>query len=444
MDNGERRVLTESQLEQSAAAAKKAAQALQILNNDIKNQALKAIYQALQDRAAEIYRANQQDLERAAEQKLPDPLVKRLYLDRHKLDVLKEGISGLLKMPDPAGQIKLAEQLDQDLNLYRVTCPIGVLAVIFEARPDALVQIAALAVKSGNAVIMKGGTEALATNRALADILSAACHGILPEGWLHLIEAREEVDRLLALDQYIDLIIPRGSNAFVQYIMSHTRIPVLGHADGVCHTYLAADVDPLLARRVVIDAKTQYVSVCNATETLLFDQALTQTLMPELLTDLINKGVSLSADAATAALLPAFDFAPVKNWHYEYLDLALSVKAVPDTEAAIRHINTYGSHHTDAILTRDQTRAEHFMQAVDSANVFWNCSTRFSDGFRYGFGAEVGVSTSKLHARGPVGLDGLMTYKYKLYGKGQIVADYSEGRSHFTHQPLPPDQAPQV
>ncbi|NJP40061.1 glutamate-5-semialdehyde dehydrogenase [Oscillospiraceae bacterium HV4-5-C5C] len=442
MDNGETRVLTEGQLEQTAAAAQKAAQALQILNNETKNQALRAVNQALQDHAEEIYQANRRDLARAAEQHLPEPLVKRLYLDSHKLDVLEEGICGLLKMPDPAGQIKLAEQLDQDLNLYRVSCPIGVLAVIFEARPDALVQIAALAVKSGNAVIMKGGTEALSTNRALADILTAACRGILPDGWLHLIEAREEVDRLLALDQYIDLIIPRGSNAFVQYIMSHTRIPVLGHADGVCHTYLAADADPSLARRVVMDAKTQYVSVCNATETLLFDQSLARTLMPELLTELINKGVRLSADAETGALLPAFDFKPVKDWHYEYLDMALSVKAVPDTEAAIKHINTYGSHHTDAIITGDQTRAEHFMQAVDSANVFWNCSTRFSDGFRYGFGAEVGVSTSKIHARGPVGLEGLMTYKYKLYGKGQIVADYSEGRSHFTHCPLPLDQEP--
>ena len=312
--------------------------------------------------------------------------------------------------------------MDDGLELYRVTSPIGVIGVIFESRPDALVQIATLCLKSGNSVFLKGGREAIETNRVLFEtIRDASVEAGVPEGWINLLESRDEVTGMLGLSDCIDLIIPRGSNAFVQYIMKNTTIPVMGHADGVCHTYIDKDADEATAVKVAVDAKTQYVSVCNATETILVDRSLKDTLLPRLIKALEEKNVVVHTEDE------------VTDWHHEYLDYEVSIKLTDSIDEAIDHINKYGSGHTDAIITTNKENAEYFMNKVDSGSVLLNCSTRFADGFRYGFGAEVGISTSKLHARGPVGLEGLVSYKYKLYGNGDIVADYASGNKKFKH-----------
>ena len=415
--------------------AKEAALKMSLLGNEARQNALNACAAALEKSADQILAANQEDMRLAMEKNVSKALLQRLKFDRHKLDDAVAGIISLLSLADPLRKVLLATELAPGLNLYRVSAPIGLIGVVFEARPDALVQIAALCLKSGNALILKGGSEARASNRVLFEVLDLAGQEAgLPEGWITLLEDRADVSALLALDAYVDLLIPRGSNAFVQHIMAHTRIPVLGHADGVCHTYIDGACDQEQAIAILLDAKTQYVSVCNATETVLIDEHLWDgDFIDRLALALQAKGVQLAGDARLAARLACPE---VEDWHTEYLDLAISMKMVAGADGAIEHINRYGSKHTDAILTTEPDLAEHFMDAVDSGNVFWNCSTRFSDGFRYGFGAEVGVSTSKIHARGPVGLEGLMTYKYKLYGHGDLVADFSTGARKFSHQSL--------
>ena len=393
-----------------------------LLDNETKNEALEAVAQALLENKDRIFEANQKDLERSEGEGLEGPLMKRLRFDEHKLNDVVDGIRSLIKLDDPVGILKLHTTLDDGLELYRVTCPIGVIGVIFESRPDALVQIASLCLKSGNAVFLKGGREAAETNRALYETIRDASVGKgLPEGWINLLESREEVNAMLGLSDYIDLIIPRGSNAFVQYIMQNTTIPVMGHADGVCHTYIDRYADEAKALKVAVDAKTQYVSVCNATETILIDRTLKDTLMPKLIAALEEKGVKIHLESE------------VTEWHHEYLDYEVAIKLTDSIDEAIDHINKYGSGHTDAIIPEKTDRAEYFMNKVDSGSVLLNCSTRFADGFRYGFGAEVGISTSKLHARGPVGLEGLVSYKYKLYGDGHIVGDYASGEKKFKH-----------
>ncbi len=420
-----------SDLTLAAVSAKKASHLMAVLGSDCKNNALAAISKALLDSSEMIFKANNEDLKKAEEEDLETPLLKRLRFDSKKLKEVTDGIESLITLDDPVGKKLLHTTLDDGLDLYRVTCPIGVIGVIFESRPDALVQIASLCLKSGNSVFLKGGREAENTNRVLADIIyKAGVAAGLPEGWLHLITTREDVNAMLALDKYVDLIIPRGSNAFVQYIMKNTLIPVMGHADGVCHTYIASDCDHKKALKVVLDAKTQYVSVCNATETILVDRDLKDTLLPELISTLRDNNVEVFGDDEVSGL---FNCEKAEQWHHEYLDYKVSVKLVDGISEAVDHINTYGSGHTDAIITEDKEKAEAFMDSVDSGSVLWNCSTRFADGFRYGFGAEVGISTSKLHARGPVGLEGLVSYKYKLYGNGDIVGDYASGNKKFKH-----------
>ncbi|HOV69949.1 MAG TPA: glutamate-5-semialdehyde dehydrogenase, partial [Clostridia bacterium] len=346
------------------------------------------------------------------------------------------GIRSLITLDDPIGKTTLARELDDGLKLYRVTCPIGVIGVIFESRPDALVQIASLCLKSGNSVLLKGGAEAAETNAVLSDIIIKAAASIdnpIPDGWLKLLTSREDVLEMLKLDQYIGMIIPRGSNQFVKYIMDNTSIPVLGHADGVCHTFVDRYADLEMALKVIKDAKTQYVAVCNATETVLVDNSVAGKFLPELKSAMDRLGVKLYGCEQSAALI---GIERAENWHTEYLDYKMSVRVVGGVDEAIEHINTFGSGHTDAIITMNRESAERFLRGVDSGNVFWNCSTRFSDGFRYGFGAEVGISTSKLHARGPVGLEGLMSYKYVIYGNGDIVGDYSSGKKAFKHKDI--------
>lgn len=423
-------------MRQAASLAKKAAIQLSAADTELKNRALAEIGKALKERQQEIVRANTVDIERSEKENLAAPLLKRLKFDEKKIEEVMEGVNSLIQLPDPVGETLAATELDEGLELYRVSCPIGVIGVIFESRPDALVQISTLCLKSGNAVLLKGGSEAKETNRILAQVIADAASKVgIPSGWIQLLETRDDVNEMLKMDEFIDLIIPRGSNAFVKYIMDHSNIPVMGHADGICHCYVDEEAELKMAVDIVADSKTQYVAVCNATETLLVHKGIAAEFLPLLKQELEKKNVELVGCEETRKIIPVSEAAE-EDWKTEYLDYKLSIKVVEGLEEAIEHINTYGSGHTDAIITANKQKAGIFMSLVDSGNVFWNCSTRFSDGFRYGFGAEVGISTNKLHARGPVGLDGLLIYKYKLVGQGHIVADYSNHRKSFTHKKL--------
>jgi len=420
-----------------AQRAKAVSVQLAVAETSLKNAALAAIARALMQQSKQIMAANEKDLVKAEEDNLAKPLLKRLRFDEHKIADVCEGIQSLIKLDDPVGKALAATQLDEGLELYKVSCPIGVVGIIFESRPDALVQISTLCLKSGNAVILKGGSEAANTNQILADVISQATKTAgLPDGWLQLLETRQDVAEMLKMDKYIDLIVPRGSNEFVRYIMNSTNIPVLGHADGICHVYIDSDADLDMAVKIVVDSKCQYVAVCNAAETLLVDEKIAKQFLPLIKAALEEKGVEIRGCEKTRAIINVKP-AQEEDWSTEYLDLVLSVKVITGLDDAIEHINRYSSAHTDAIVTNNKTSAERFMNLVDSANVFWNCSTRFSDGYRYGLGAEVGISTSKIHARGPVGLEGLLIYKWKLIGTGQLVADYTgPNAKKFTHKKI--------
>ena len=403
---------------------------------EMRNAALTAAKEALAAHSSEIFAANAADLEAAAEAGVAPAIAARLKFDQHKLDDVIAGIDDLVKLPDPVGATLLDRELDEGLRLKRIACPIGVIGVIFEARPDALVQISTLCLKSGNCSILKGGSETMRTNKVLFDLIhEAAISAGMPAACMLQIEAREDINTLLACDDSVDLLIPRGSNAFVRYIMDNTRIPVMGHADGICHIYADASADVELAIPVIIDAKTQYTAACNAVETLLVHEAVAPSLLPRLAEACEQANVTLRGDEATRNLIDC-EAANEDDWATEYLDLILSIKVVGTIDEAIEHINRFGSHHTDAIIAEDDAAAARFMQLVDSAGVYRNCSTRFADGFRYGFGAEVGISTSKLHARGPVGLEGLVTYKYEIEGHGHIVGDYASGKRSFNFRDL--------
>jgi glutamate-5-semialdehyde dehydrogenase len=408
-----------------AAAAKSASIRLAAVKTDVKNSALAQIAKALRQHSAEIVSANKEDLAAAEKNNLAAPLLKRLKFDEDKIAQTIAGIDSLIKLSDPVGKTITATELDEGLELYKVSCPIGVIGVVFESRPDALVQISTLCLKSGNAVLLKGGSEAAGTNRILTEVISKASEKAgLPNGWIQLLETRQDVADMLALDEYIDLVIPRGSNEFVRYVMDNTNIAVLGHADGICHVYVDSDADLDMAVNITVDSKCQYVAVCNAAETLLVDNKIAEKFLPKVKTALEKKSVELRGCEKTASIIEVKP-ATEEDWSTEYLDYILSIKVVAGLDEAIEHINKYGSSHTDSIVTADKNKADSFTDLVDSANVFWNCSTRFSDGFRYSLGAEVGISTNKIHARGPVGLEGLVIYKWKLLGTGQVVADYS-------------------
>ena len=384
---------------------------LSALDTKARNSALMKIAEALESSKDAIFKANKEDLDNAVKAEIPAPMLARLKFDESKLSSCVQGIRDLIGLEDPLNKILLKRQLDENLVLTKITCAIGVIGVIFESRPDALVQISSLCVKSGNCAILKGGSEAAHTNRILFDTIHhAGVEAGLPEHFLTLVEDRAGIAELLGCHDYIDLIIPRGSNEFVQYIMANSKIPVMGHADGICHIYVAEDADIDMALKIIEDSKTQYAAACNAVETLLVNEQIYDNLVSRI-TDKIE--------------LREGDF------NKEYLDWIMTVKKVSGLQEAIESINANGSHHTDCIITTDAAKADEFMRYVDSAGVYWNCSTRFADGFRYGFGAEVGISTGKLHARGPVGLDGLVTYKYKLAGNGQIVGDYASGKKSF-------------
>lgn len=422
-------------IKQRVAEMKLASPYMAASSAETRNAALHAIAAALNAHADEIFAANKTDLENAEKQGISQAVMKRLKFDGGKLSDVTKGLEQLAQLPDPIGKTTLLRQLDEGLTLRRVTVPIGVIGVIFEARPDALVQISSLCIKSGNCAVLKGGKETLNTNRVLFGLIYSAAVGAgLPEGCLLQAEAHSEIDELLQCDREVDLLIPRGSNAFVRYIMDNTKIPVMGHADGLCHIYVDKSCNTELALSVIADAKTQYTAACNAVETLLVHRSIAKDFLPRLAECAKNAGFRLKGTAEVGSIISC-DIIDESEFK-EYLDLILSVKLVDSVEEAVTHINRFGSHHTDSIITDDDAAAETFMQLVDSAGVYRNCSTRFADGFRYGFGAEVGISTSKIHARGPVGLEGLVTYKYRLTGNGHIVGDYASGKRSFCFKDL--------
>ncbi|CAD5924939.1 glutamate-5-semialdehyde dehydrogenase [Planktothrix agardhii] len=420
-----------------AAKTRVAAQKLGILSTAEKNQAIEAIAQALEAAASEIIAANEADCRAAEAEGIAKPLYNRLKFDTSKLKSTIAGLRDVAKLSDPVGVVQIHRELDRGLILKRITCPLGVLGVIFEARPEAVIQISALAIKSGNGVILKGGKEAINSCQVLVKAIRQGLSqtAIDPDA-VQLLTTREEILELLQLDDYVDLIIPRGSNSFVKFVQDNTRIPVLGHAEGICHIYIDKLADIKKAIAITIDAKTQYPAACNAVETLLVHQDIAPGFLLEAVTALQAKNVELRGDDQTLKIVNIKP-ATAEDWSTEYSDLILSIKIVGNLEEAIAHINTYGSGHTDAIITEDQATANTFLNQVDGAGVFHNCSTRFADGFRYGFGAEVGISTQQMPPRGPVGLEGLVTYKYQVVGDGHIVETYSGSNAKpFTHRDL--------
>jgi len=417
-----------------AEAAKKASRVMAGMDEAKRNAALAAMAAAIEAASAELLAANVLDLGGAAE--LSGATLARLKLDKAKLAEMAEQVRSVAQLPDPLGHVLDAIELDEGLGLTKISVPLGVLAVIFEARPDAVTQIAALAIKSGNAVILKAGKEVEGTAGVLVRALREAlvCQG-LPADAVSLLVGREQTQELLGMHGLVDLVIPRGSKALVEYVQANTRIPVLGHAEGICHIYVDKEFDEGLALRVIDDAKTDYPAACNAVETVLVHRAIAAEFLPKLAERLRAKGVALHGDDIVRELLRGVEVEAVADWHTEYGELAVSLGVVNGLEEAIEHIHEHGSSHTESVIAEDKAVAERFLREVDAASVMHNASTRFADGFRYGFGAEVGISTSKLHARGPVGLEGLTTYKYVLRGHGQVAAEYrGENAKAFTHR----------
>ncbi|KFA66364.1 hypothetical protein S40285_01261 [Stachybotrys chlorohalonatus IBT 40285] len=442
--------LTNASPEAAASAARTASFALATLPASARNAALDAVHDALAAAKEVILAANARDLDlarkAAADGRLSHALVSRLDLGKKgKWEDMLKGILDVRDLDDPIGQVQLRTKLDDDLVMERVSCPIGVLLIIFEARPEVIANIASLAIKSGNAAILKGGKESTESFVAISQTISAAlANTAVPNSAIQLVTTRDVIAQLLAQDRYIDLVIPRGSNELVRYIKDSTKIPVLGHADGLCSIYLSASADQDKAVRAIVDSKTSYPAACNSVETLLVQHAALDTLFPAVAAALAEKEVTLRCDAASKAAIASLSNATVQDatpedYDTEHLSLTLAVKTVSGIEDAIAHINTHGSGHTDAILTSDASEAERFMNEVDAAGVYWNASTRLADGMRYGFGTEVGISTNKIHARGPVGLEGLTIYKYKIRGDYQATANYGEGEGKrpWKHERLP-------
>ncbi len=403
-----------------------------------RNHALELIAIALEENKDSIFEANKMDMEFAENNGISQAIKKRLKYDENKMKESINGLTELKELSDPIGKVSMNRQLDSGLILKRISVPIGVIGVIFEARPDAMIQVASLCIKSGNCAILKGGKETANTNKILFEIIKNAVIGAgLPAECLLQAELHNEIDELLKCDSDVDLLIPRGSNNFVRYIMENTKIPVMGHSSGICHIYVDKDVDKDMALSVILDAKKNYPAACNAVETLLIHREIASWFMPLLTEMLLNEGVKINGTKEVKDIIgKEIKVMNDDEFATEYNDMEISVKLVSDVNEAIKHINYFGSHHTDCILTENDETADLFMRMTDSAGVYRNCSTRFADGYRYGFGAEVGISTGKLHARGPVGLEGLVTYKYVLNGDGHIVGDYTSGRKKFEHKDL--------
>ena len=420
--------------------AKDSTYKLQSLSTDIKNKALLEIADKLEQNKNIIFEANKKDLEYAKklldENKISLSMFNRLKLDENKMIYIISGIKDVVKLEDPINKVLLETELDDNLLLKKISCPIGLIAVIFEARPDVISQISSLCIKSSNAVILKGGAEGENTNKAIFNIINETLESIedFPKNSVNLVFTRDDIKELLSMDKYVDLIIPRGGNSLVQYIKANTNIPVLGHADGICHLYIDESANQEKALKICLDSKVQYPSACNAVETILINKNIANEYLPKLYNLFKENNIKMNGCEEVRKILNQSDIGEVKEWHLEYGDKEASLKIVENTEEAYNHINKYGSHHTDSIVSENKDNIEKFMTYVDSANVYANTSTRFSDGFRYGFGAEVGISTNKTHARGPVGLEGLTIYKYKLFGSYQIVNDYVTHKASFKHK----------
>ncbi|KAI0793767.1 gamma-glutamyl phosphate reductase [Fomes fomentarius] len=450
--------------ESIAKVAKASFEASQLISSSERIKALQEIRRELEAAKDAILAANRRDIEAAQKEvdagRMSNSLLKRLDLTKgDKWDSMLQGVTDVAELPDPNGVVTYASELDDNLELYRVSCPIGVLLVIFEARPEVVVNIASLAIKSGNAAILKGGKESNETTQLLSKaIQNALSKTAISSNYIQTIQTRAEVSALLELDQYIDLVIPRGSNSLVRNIQNSTRIPVMGHADGLCSVYVDASADPRKAVRVVADSKIDYPAACNAAETLILHESVLQTVWPEVATALLAANVKLLCDAPSLTALRSLSPAPSnfathvepstpESYTTEHLSLTISVLTVPSLEAAISHINAHSSHHTDSIVAEDESAASTFCRGVDSAGTFVNASTRFADGFRYGFGTEVGISTGRIHARGPVGLEGLVTYKYMLRSKGEqghVVGEFGvgEGKKRYKHRKIDASAVP--
>ena len=430
----------EKTVSEISSIAKAASLQLAHLPVDIKNRALELAASAIEGGCLSILQENIKDLEFAQNENISGPLIARLRLNENKIMGMAKGIRSVIRLEDPVGQQQMAIEMDEGLTLYRVTCPIGVIGAIFESRPDAVPQISSLCFKSGNAVILKGGREAQHSNKMIVSLISDAIEQVdgVPIGSVQMIKTRSEVADMLKEEKNINLIVPRGSNDFVKYIQENTRIPVLGHSEGICHGYIDSKADPDKATSIALDSKLQYPAACNAMETLLVHEDIAQTILPPLVKQFCLQKVELVGCDRTRKIIFNMKPALEKDWDTEYTDLKLSIMVVSQLSEAIKFINMHGSGHTDSIITEDALRAERFLNEVDSSSVLWNASTRFADGFRFGLGAEIGISTNKTHARGPVGLDGLVIYKYKLIGTGQTVAEYSgDNAREFKHNQLP-------
>ncbi|GBL51925.1 glutamate-5-semialdehyde_dehydrogenase [Candidozyma auris] len=433
--------------EQIARDANQAFGVLKTLSNEQRSSALHQIHDALKAAKSEILKANEQDMTAAEENQLAASLIKRLDLAKNdKYETMLQGILDVAALPDPVGKVTMAKKIDEGLELHRVTAPLGVLLIIFESRPEVIANISALAIKSGNCAILKGGKESYQTFKAISDVVNKTLEKTpVPPHAIQLIQSREEVGDLLAQDKYIDLVIPRGSNALVRNIKENTKIPVLGHADGICSIYLDKDADLTMAARIAVDSKTNYPAGCNAVEQLLVHQDIVadKEKLNKVLGALAAAEVTLHVVPEIKAQIENIDSQFIKDaapdaFDTEFLSFDIAVKPVSDVNDAIAHINEHSSKHTDCVITEKKEVAETFLKGVDSAGVYWNCSTRFADGFRYGFGTEVGISTNKIHARGPVGLEGLMSYQYQLRGHGHIASEYvgAGGTKTFVHKDI--------
>ncbi|MBR4686249.1 MAG: glutamate-5-semialdehyde dehydrogenase [Candidatus Methanomethylophilaceae archaeon] len=418
-------------------AAKAATVGMSVLSTEVKDRALEAMAVALDGSRSTILEENRKDLDEARD-KIPKPMYKRMVVDDAKIDDMVKGIRSVESLKDPVGGTMSTIELDDGLTLYQVSCPVGMLGVVFESRPDVVPQIMSLCLKSGNCVAFKGGSEAHRTIKAIFDVLrkAAATAGVSDSAFV-LLESREDFREILDMDGYIDLLIPRGSNSFVKYVQENTRIPVLGHAAGICHIYVDSECDQSMAVEVATDSKVQYPAVCNAVENILVDSEIAEEFLPKLASPLTEKGVEIRGDDRVRSIVKEAVQATEDDWYEEYGDLIVAVKVVDSLQEAIDFINSHSSHHTDAIITSNMQKASVFVKMVDSADVFVNASTRFADGYRFGKGAEVGISTNKIHARGPMGMEGLMIYKYVLIGNGQVVKDYvGRDAKPFTHKRL--------
>lgn len=405
-----------------AKAAKSGMRTLSLVSSEVRNSALQAMASAIRDNRESILASNKIDMKNGLANRLADPLMKRLELDDKKIEIMADNLVQVAALPEPIGQIDSMWERPNGLRVGTVRVPIGVIGVIYESRPNVTVEVAALCIKSGNGVLLRGGSEAISSNTVIAEILQKSAKGFGLDQAIQFVNItdRQAVQSMIAKHELIDLIVPRGSNEFIRYIMKNSEIPVVGHADGVCHVFIDQNADLEMATEIAINSKTQYVAACNAMETLLVHQKVAQTFLPRIQVRLAQEGVELRGCKTSQSICPDMLAANSEDWSTEYLDKILSIRIVDDFDQAVDHINKYGSHHSDAIITNDYATAQKFLKVVDSAAVYVNSSTRFTDGYEFGLGAEVGISTQKLHCRGPMGLEGLTSYKYVIYGDGQI------------------------